>query len=506
MSRFPPLVGFSEGVEMADNDTQAILRSVLVMNQYLWDRVRSGWRGGDPRRSIEQECGHPEITWTAQEYQAHYDTSDIAAKVVECWPRLCWQANPTVYEAEATKATTPFEVVLDAVGRGLSGFDSLYKEEQGSLIQSYWEQADILQGIGRYAVMLLGFDDGAELDEPVEDAEYAEGSRKLLYVRVFPEAYAPILESDTDPASERYRQPVFYSLTMDGSETAAKVHWSRVVHVSEGDVYHDPRMQQVIPRILDVKKLLGGSAEMFWKAGTPMYTLEIPPQLAGLVDQPTASQEQEVKDAFERMMMGLQRETLLKWLTAKQHAPGVSDPSPQLKAQYDAIAMRLDISNRVFMGSERGELASSQDAKKDNKSAMRRQAKVLTPRLIVPFVTRLISAGVLPRPEQVRVFWPPMDQLGEQEKAAKALTLSQALAAWKASGEALPLLEYLTMVWGWEEDEAKMVAAAAEKAKEEREKKAMEMMQQQAKMQPPAPPNRNGTPFGKERSNAAAVP
>jgi hypothetical protein len=65
-----------------------------------------------------------------------------------------------------------------------------------------------------------------------------------------------------------------------------------------------------------------------------------------------------------------------------------------LEAQLDYMAIALGVPKRVFMGSEQGELASSQDSKSWGKRVIKRQNEYLTPMLIRPFIDRLIAMGV----------------------------------------------------------------------------------------------------------------
>lgn len=108
------------------------------------------------------------------------------------------------------------------------------------------------------------------------------------------------------------------------------------------------------------------------------------------------------------------------------------------------------------MGSERGELASSQDDAAWNDRLRERQNGYITPRVIVPFVNRLINLGVLPKPDKLKVSWPDVTSQTNQERANAALTITQAMAQyWGNSMMGLiPPLDYLTRIVGMNEDEA----------------------------------------------------
>ena len=87
------------------------------------------------------------------------------------------------------------------------------------------------------------------------------------------------------------------------------------------------------------------------------------------------------------------------------------DPSPQIEAQIDAICVQIPIPKRIFIGSERGELASSQDKGSWNERLEARHNNYLTPRVVATFVDRLITLKVLPEPVEYQIEWPNLNDL-----------------------------------------------------------------------------------------------
>jgi hypothetical protein len=461
------------------NGTASAFTQLLA--NVLWSR-RDFLRGaGDVRRDYNAECGYPEAPGP-EDYQALYDREPVAARVVEVLPRESWQVQPQVYEVEDAETVTPFEQAWDALGRQLRGEHSYYQDEAGSPVWEVLRRADEQSGIGSYGVILLGLDDGAD---PRQSAvPTAGGDRRLLYLQVFPEAAATVTAAEEDPHDRRYGQPTAYTLRLadpranaglgPGLGAASQVvHWTRVVHIADNlttsSVYGVPRMQSVYNRLADLRKLYGGSAEMYWRGAFPGFTFELP---AELVDR-KLDDPQKVKDAMEDWSNGLQRYLALQGWSAKSLAPQVVDPSPQINVQVEAICVKLGIPVRIFKGSERGELASSQDDAAWNDRLRQRQREHVTPRVIVPFVDRLIWLGVLPRPAGYSVFWPDLTSQTEAEKAAVAAQKTAALAQY-VGGQVeavVPPLDYLTRILGMDEEEAAAIlegaVAAAEEAGEE---------------------------------------
>lgn len=86
------------------------------------------------------------------------------------------------------------------------------------------------------------------------------------------------------------------------------------------------------------------------------------------------------------------------------------------------------------MGTERGELASTQDGDDWFGRLRKRLNRHVTPSLVVAFVNRLIQIGILPAPEKYCVHWPDLQSASDLEKAQIALARTQALAAYIQGG------------------------------------------------------------------------
>jgi hypothetical protein len=275
------------------------------------------------------------------------------------------------------------------------------------------------------------------------------------------------LEQDT--RSPRFGQPTMYTFTFNDPSSynsltiASKtqdVHWSRVVHIADGDVFGIPRMRAVYRRLLDLSKMYGGSAEMYWRGAFPGISLETDPKMGGDVPVDIAA----TKNMMEAYMNGLQRYLALNGFTAKSLAPQVVDPSPQINVQIEAICIKLGIPLRIFKGSERGELASTQDDSSWNDRLRERQNSFITPRILVPFFSRLILLGVLPEPEDaLHIWWPDLDSQTANDKAGIALKLTQAITTYVGgNGEAVMTpFDFLTVILGIDEEEAEGIIERA---------------------------------------------
>jgi hypothetical protein len=437
-------------------------------------------RSPDPRRDIDDECGYPKTdAITIDNYNDFYEREPVATRVVELLPKESWVVQPTIYEDEDSEQETAFEAAWKELVTGLYGEENFFLGEEGNPIWEALLQADILSGIGRYGVLLLGLDDGDELSKP------AKRAKKLLYLNSFSEVQAKIQQVESDRSSPRFGQPTLYSISLASpiSELGASVstqtqnvHWTRVVHLQDNAGV--PRMRPVFNRLMDLRKTYGGSAEMYWRGAFPGMSLETHPQLGGDV----TIDADDLRDTLENYANGLQRYLVTSGMAVKPLAPQVVDPTQQINAHIQAICIVLGVPQRIFMGSERGELASSQDLGSWQARMSARQNNYLTPKVIVPLVNRLIMLGVLPEPSEFCVDWPDMVTTSEQDKATIANAKVTAMAAYVGGGvEALITpLDFLTRILEVPQDEAEQMLESAEEAVEEKQE---EQAQQQADQQ-----------------------
>jgi hypothetical protein len=462
----------------------------------------------DQTRDIDSDCHYPTGYLNPKLYWDLYQREPIATRTVEVYPKESWSVQPTVFEDENVDTVTPFEEAWDALGKQLRGEQSFYQEEEASVVFDFLCDADIKCGIGHYAAILLGFDDGAPLDQPIDlidagkstkaaqSASSSSGaSRRLLFMQVYPETAVQINALESDIQSPRYGQPTEYDISMmDPLEFSslgigaslpsnrAVVHWSRVVHVSESGVLHTPRMRPVLNRLLDARKIYGGSAEMFWRGAFPGYAIKTQPQLGADVD----INREDVKQQLTDYSNALQRFLVLMGMDITALAPQVSDPSGQIDKILECICIQLGIPKRIFMGSERGELASGMDAVAWNNRIRQRQLGVITPRIIIPFVDRLIATKVLPRPAKgYRVSWPDLTSKSDEEKAGIATQRTQAISAYVAGQleTTLAPMDFWTRIMGFTEDEAQSIIDNAEEVKAQREKEQAAKDAEAAKVQ-----------------------
>lgn len=434
-----------------------LMETTLLSRKALLDKLTS-----PNNRDYNKECDYPDEIETSMLRDA-YDREGIAFRVISVYPEESWSEDPVVFESEGSDETA-FEVEFKKLVKRLNLWYHLHK-------------IDEVSGIGRYGVLLLGVSDGQPLDRPLvlktaSTAPTPEGQApsklQLLYLRAFDESVLTVESREQDPRNPRFGQPNMYSVIFtddsEGGQVAAgtlpqgatapsqtqNVHWSRVIHVADNrqlsEVFGRPRLQVVFNRVRDNIKVLGGAGEMYWKGAFPGLALEAMPGVTEYEEDADA-----IKEQMELYGNGLQRWLDLVGVSVKQLAPTVSDPNPVLGAILQEICIAMAIPKRIFMGSERGELSSGQDAKTWNTRVNARNNKYVSPMIVRPLIDRLIALGILPTPAEetgYTVEWTDKNASTDIEKAELAAKITETLVKYISGGvdAIIPVHLFLTMV------------------------------------------------------------
>jgi len=413
----------------------------------------------DGSKDINVSCGYPNVLDIGK-YRGMFDREGLATKVVKFYPEECWATDPRIYQDEAADETE-FE----------KAWADLNKSKQ---ILHYLLRVDILSGIGEFGVLLLGLADGQELNEPVEGINETTGEKtgnsthELLYLKPFAQDVVTIKKKEEDPKSPRYGKPVQYEIKFQdvrGGATTSKtkiVHWTRLLHVADNrlssDVLGVPRMQSLYNRLLDIRKVISGSAEMFWKGAFPGYIFEVMPEMNDAEIDADA-----LKEELTSWSAGLERYLKLTGMTAKSMDPQVANPEKHINSHMRYIALAMDVPYRIFIGTEEAKLASTQDMKAWNKRLAKRQNTYLTSQVISPLIDHLMLLGILPEVEEYFVEWPDLNTPSDKDKAEVASLQVDALAKYMQGDvdQIVPPKEFFMMFLGKTEDEAEELVKAA---------------------------------------------
>lgn len=440
------------------NGTQARIETLekIVANQsaLLARRELAGQLGlqfsGD--REIYKEAGYPTGEINYEKYYGKYLRQDIANRIVKAPVKATWRRAPELWDGETiedARDDTPF----------CRQWRQVATIDQGGLdkksVWHYLQRADKLAGIGQFAVLLLGLDDGRELSEPLETA------KNLLYLSPYSEGEITISDAQlvTDTQSARFGLPEIYRLNLGVGVSEASVHWTRVVHVADelltGDIYGEPRLEAVFNRLEDLEKIMPAAAEAAWKL---LYQGVVVTSRDGY----SMPDGEVTTTKLDEYVHKLRRVLELEGADVQVLGGEMVDPSGLVDTILDFISATTNIPKRILLGSERGELASSQDERNWATYIMNRQTEFAEPVILRPLIDRLLFAGVLPPPASGNYLfkWPNQFELTELQQAD--LQDKKMAALQKAVQSGIPLEFYLRHYEQMSEDQINELLASPE--------------------------------------------
>lgn len=407
------------------------------------------------KRKIYQALGYPEDKdLDFQYYNNRYRRQDIASAIIDRPVDATWKGDLSITEEGKTVEDSKLQEAWAELNKRLKVKQRLAK-------------TDKLAGIGHYSILLFGFDD---TKKPEDWKTVVTGKRKLVFLKQISEENASINTWENKTSNPRFGLPKTYKVSItntdDGKEVSRElvVHYTRVIHVKEGsltsEVFGRPRLMPLINRLNDLEKLLGGDAEMFWRGARPGYTA-IPKENFSMGDTERTQLETEL-DNYEH---DLRRFITAEGVDIDALKQQVANPMEHVDVQLQAISAQTGIPKRVLIGSERGELASSQDKDQWLTLIKTREEEFAEPEIFRPFIDKCIEHGILPDAEDYVVIWEDIFAPSEKDKVEVGTKRAEALKKYSdniLAGDILPPALVPKYLMGLTDDQVQEVSQAAE--------------------------------------------
>jgi len=446
--------------------------------------------GGD--RDLYKSLGYPK-TLTYTDYWGQYSRQDIAKAIIDRPVKATWQGQLELIESEDAEKTV-FE-------------QAWYDLNKKFKLRSLLSRVDRLTGIGRYGVLLLGLDDVKKREDFLNPVK--EGKRKLMYVKPFGENSAKIDTYENDPSNARYGMPKIYTIEVadvSGSATSTstvRIHYTRILHILEdhleSEVMGIPKLEAVFNRLMDIEKLVGGDAEMFWKGARPGYQ--------GMVDKDytmTQTTKDDLKDQIDEFDNNLRRILVNEGVKLESLAQQIADPHNHFDIQLTCISAVTGIPKRILSGSERGELASTQDTGEWKTYVQSRREDHAEPHIVRLFADRLIELRILPPPESgdYQVDWLDLFSISEKERVEIGKARANAIREYTTNPGAeaiMPPRAFLEFCLGLSQAQIDLVMKMIDEGLSEEQKELWKEVE--AIVTPPAKPLPAGKPIPKPGAN-----
>jgi len=379
----------------------------------------------DGEREMFVILGYPK-SLTFENYLERYERQDIASRIIDYPPEETWSLDPVIYDGRAPAnqtyliENTEFEQAWKRI---------VYQHN----IYTRLQRLDSNSGIGQYAVLYLGTPGDPDTKEPLTPNSL-NGPDDLLYFTAYNEKGAQVIKWDNDPTTPHYGMPEIYQLQIHdanhtGKKTSIQAHWTRILHVAEksdDEIWGKPRLKGVYNRLIDLEKIVGGSAEAAWQLMNKGYVLDVKPEY----DLDSAT-EAAIVDQLNEFDHSQRRFLLTRGVDVSSLGSEVVDPSGIYTIILDLISSDTGIPKRVLVGSERGQLSSEQDERNWAKVIRTRRLRHAEPNILRPFIDRLIWLGALPAPrnEEYNILWRPLIEISPTEEARITSSVAASVAS-----------------------------------------------------------------------------
>jgi hypothetical protein len=422
-----------------------------ISHDELRTRLRHIKTGGtfNGRRDIYAALSYPDQI-TFEEMYERFERQDIAKAIIQRPVKATWSGLLDVFET-SEEEDTELEKEWARLSQALN-----FKTE--------FERVDMLASIGDFAIIFLGYSDVTSLAQYSQPVRKRDGL-KLVYLRSFAINAIQITQFDTNIYSPRFGLPEIYTIQFAAGDNASvpsqsiEVHHSRVIHVMQNNLVSNyrgiPILKSVYNRLIDLEKLVGGSAEMFWRGARPGYQGVLKDDY--MLSEKSKAELEVQLDEYEN---DLRRFLILDGVEISNLETQVSDPANHILAQIQMISADTGIPMRILLGSEKGELASTQDRDSWFDFIDNRRTEYAEPRILKPFIDRLIETGILPAPkdevERYKVIWPVLYKVSDKDKAEIGRTRATAIQQYGTSpfsAAILPVRAFYRYCMGMSDDD-----------------------------------------------------
>lgn len=442
-------------------------------------------------RDVYKALGYPLIL-RFEDYYGKYERHDIAKAVINRPIQATWRGDIQLVETNDQKETT-FEKAWKDVWKRLS-------------LKNKFVRLDKLASMGKYGILLLGLDDVKNTEgwrSPV-----SPGTRKLNFVKPLSEGSAKINSYDDVPSSVRFGLPLQYNISTNNpngsSGQTIAVHYTRVIHVTgeqlESEVDGVPVLQAIYNRLMDLEKLIGASAEMFWRGARPGFQGKVDPDFTL-----TQEMKDDLRAQWDEYENDLRRILMNEGVEFEPFQMQVADPRYHVDVQIQMISAVTGIPKRILVGSERGELASTEDKSSWLELIQSRQKDYAEVQILRPFITKCQEHGILPSSEGYHFIWPDLFSPSEKERAAIGQTRAAALQSYMNNPAAeivIPPEVFIEFMLGLDENQIEYVKTLI-KSRPDMEKELSQL--RAAMLARPGGQVRTGSP-SRERAQGGAAP
>jgi len=417
---------------MSNDDKLAELHAMAqelrtMSNDGLRSRMARLLSGGndlaDTLHNIFLDFGYPEQL-EFRHFWNMYRRFGIAKNGVELPVDTGWMSPPTIEANEVF--LNEFEKLNDRI--------SVWIRLKG---------LDTRQRVGRYAGMFMRVRDGKTPDQPIEGK--LSGESALMDMVPLYESQLEVIESDMDPTSETFGQPIIlqYRQSVEGdrneeTNNTISIHASRIVFAAEGAddgwIYGIPALESVFNSLMDLRKVIGGGAEGFYKNAAQNIVFDLKDSASAMSFKDKLDDFSEQYDEFSRNRF--RRAMWTPGMEAKTLDSTMVQPKEFFNNALNDTAAGLQIPATILIGQQTGRLASSEDSRQFLSVVQSRRLNFQT-EMTRDVIDWLILFGILPSAEY-KIVWDDLLARSDTEKLESGKSMATINKDQFSSGGSAP--------------------------------------------------------------------
>lgn len=386
-------------MKLTPNETDASVRERLAQ------AISGGYDFADTLHNVYLDFGYP-ATITFSYLWNMYRRFGIARNAVELPVDTTWMTFPTV----------------DGTKRFQNEFEKLAKRV------SLWQRMkglDTRQRVGRYAGFYMRVKDGLDPSLPIKGT--LPGSAALVSIMPLHEGQLQVQETDHDPRSETFDQPIMYRYHGAGvgdrneqTQSSFQIHPSRIVIAAEGaddgSIYGIPILEACYNSLMDLRKIIGAGGEGFYKNAAQSIIFHLEDTANAAINEDLLTEFNEVYDEFakNRQRRGLWTPGLKPVALDSK----LADPINFFQNALQDVAAAVGIPSTILIGQQTGRLASNEDSRSFLSGVNSRRAHFGT-EMVTNFIEWCMKYGVLPS-SRYEIYWDDLLALSDSEKLSNA--------------------------------------------------------------------------------------
>lgn len=389
-----------------------------------------------------KDFGYPKELDFSQFY-AMYDRNGMAEAGIKKTILKTWEDNPSVWEQEDPKEST-LEADIRQRFADLRVWQNL-------------AEADLRYLVGGYAGVIFRFGDDKRFNEPVDGV--TGGLDGLVEVIPAWAGQLMVSEWETNETSESYGKPKMYAFNeaavgaSTGKGRSFDLHPDRVLIWShDRSTFGRSILRSGYNSLLDMEKISGAGGEGFYKNAKSSTLLELDKEakideIARSMGVPVGEVADKIDEQMDDFNRGFDASLMLQGMTAKTLPVSMISPQHFFNVALQTFAASIDCPQKILVGNQSGERASTEDSAEWAKSNMSRRDNIVRPN-ILDFVNRLERVGILPERDW-HLDWTDLTESSMGEKIERAEKMAKINASQYALGEPVYTGEEIRDVTGY---------------------------------------------------------